>query len=56
MRCCGMWCRGELCRVGLRVGLDDPKGFFQPERFWDSVKFIEAIVIVNMHAVRPHFP
>ena len=31
MRCWGMWCRGELCRVGLMVGLDDPKGLFQPE-------------------------
>uniref|UniRef100_A0A8D0FZC8 Uncharacterized protein n=1 Tax=Strix occidentalis caurina TaxID=311401 RepID=A0A8D0FZC8_STROC len=31
VRCWGMWCRGELCRVGLRVGLDDPKGLFQPE-------------------------
>ena len=22
---------GELCRVGLMVGLNDPKGLFQPE-------------------------
>uniref|UniRef100_A0A8C8BMA7 Malic enzyme n=1 Tax=Otus sunia TaxID=257818 RepID=A0A8C8BMA7_9STRI len=31
MSCGGMWGRGELCRVGLRVGLDDPEGLFQPQ-------------------------
>ena len=37
MSCGGMWGRGELCRVGLRVGLDDPEGLFQPEGFGDLV-------------------
>uniref|UniRef100_A0A8C0FVT3 Peptidase C1A papain C-terminal domain-containing protein n=1 Tax=Bubo bubo TaxID=30461 RepID=A0A8C0FVT3_BUBBB len=48
VRCWGMWGRGELCRVGLRVGLDDLKGLFQPEGFCDSDSVTPASVSLTL--------
>lgn len=37
MWCLGMWFSGRLGSVGLMLGLYDPKGLVQPERFYDSI-------------------
>lgn len=37
MWCLGTWFSGALGSAGLTVELEDPKGLFQPKRFYDSV-------------------